>query len=92
MFKFRNVLVRSRDQGCSWSYVCIIAVDGGVGSDGYSEGALGRINSGKHKGRLIAVFRTGRDLYKSWSDDDGGTWVHPRPAEIPGVYIHDTHL
>ena len=52
MFKSRNVLVRSRDRGASWQYVSTIAVDGGVGTEGYDEGTLVRVSRGRHAGRL----------------------------------------
>jgi len=90
MFKSRNVLVRSRDRGASWQYVSTIAVDSAVGTEGFDEGALVRVSQGRHVGRLLVVMRTGREMYGTHSDDNGKTWVHPRPVSVPGVDIYDT--
>lgn len=90
MLKCRDVLVRSRDRGATWSYVSTIGVDGGVGTEGFDEGALVRVSRGPHTGRLIYLMRTGRELYGSHSDDDGVTWVRPLPVHFPGIDIYDT--
>jgi hypothetical protein len=90
MIKCREVLVRSRDRGATWSYVSTIGVDGAVGTEGFDEGTLVRVSRGAHAGRLLCLMRTGRDLYGSHSDDDGLTWVRPLPVHFPGIDIYDT--
>jgi hypothetical protein len=90
MFKSRNVLVRSTDRGVTWSYLATIGVDGGVGTEGFDEGTLVRVGTGPHTGRLLTLFRTGRELYGSHSDDDGATWVRPKPVLLPGIDVYDT--
>jgi len=43
-----------------------------------------------HAGRLRCYMRTGRDLYETWSDDGGATWVKPRPVDFGVVDVHRT--
>jgi hypothetical protein len=74
MRKTRTVLVRSTDRGHHWTLVSTIAVDGTVGTEGFGEGVLARINQGPHTGRLICQMRTGRELWEAVSDDAGLTW------------------
>jgi len=79
MNKFRSILIKSNDQGTTWSYVATISA-GPVGQEGYAEPVILRLSQGKHAGRLICLMRTGREnpLYQSQSDDDGHTWSQPR--------------
>jgi len=88
MLKNRTVIVRSRDHGASWTYVSTVGVDSGVGTEGFVEPVLVRVNRGPHSGRLLCVMRTGRDLYQSHSDDNGAHWVHPRAMALPGVDVY----
>ena len=74
MRKTRTVLVRSTDRGHHWTLVSTIAADGTVGTEGFGEGVLARINQGPHTGRLICQMRTGRELWEAVSDDAGLTW------------------
>ena len=74
MRKTRTVLVRSTDRGRHWTLVSTIAADGTVGTEGFGEGVLARINQGPHTGRLICQMRTGRELWEAVSDDAGLTW------------------
>lgn len=90
MMKSRVIVVRSRDRGASWTYLATVGVDGAVGTEGYNEPALVRLAHGRHAGRLICLIRTGRDLYRSYSDDNGASWVRPTPTHFPGVNIYDT--
>jgi len=90
MIKSREVVLRSRDRGLTWSYLSTIGVDGAVGTEGFDEGALVRVSRGPHTGRLLCLMRTGRDLYGSHSDDGGLTWVRPTPVQLPGIDIYDT--
>ena len=74
MRKTRTVLIRSTDRGHHWTLVSTIAADGTVGTEGFGEGVLARINQGPHTGRLICQMRTGRELWEAVSDDAGLTW------------------
>ena len=90
MKKARVVIVRSQDHGASWTLLSTVAVDGGVGTEGYCEPAMVRVTQGAHRGRLLCEMRTGRDLYGSHSDDDGVTWSRALPTRFPGIDIYDT--
>ncbi|MSU66224.1 MAG: exo-alpha-sialidase [Opitutus sp.] len=90
MLKTRTVIVRSTDHGASWAYLSTVGVDSGVGTEGFIEPVMARVNHGPHSGRLICIMRTGRNLHQSYSDDDGKHWNHPRPMLIPGVDVYDT--
>ena len=90
MEKFRTTVVRSRDQGASWAYLATVAVDGGVGLEGFGEPVLVRVSQGMHAGRLLCLMRTGRELYGSHSDDAGRTWSRPLPQHFPGIDIYAT--
>ena len=90
MMKGRCVLIRSRDRGASWAYLSTVAVDGGVGTEGFGEPVMARVSQGAHAGRLICLMRTGRDLYGAHSDDDGATWSRAVPVDFPGIDIRAT--
>ena len=90
MKKARAVVIRSRDRGATWSYLSTVAVDAGVGTEGFTEPVLERVARGHHAGRLICLMRTGRDLYEAHSDDDGTTWSRHVPLRFPGVNIYHT--
>ncbi|MEO6876508.1 MAG: hypothetical protein ABI222_16965, partial [Opitutaceae bacterium] len=92
MKKSRTVVIRSGDHGGSWAYLATVAVDGGVGTEGFSEPVLARITQGNHAGRLVCIMRTGRELYQSDSDDDGKSWTRPKPSVFPGIDIYRTQL
>lgn len=92
MMKARVMLARSADRGRHWKLVSTIAVDPSVGTEGFNEPVLTRINQGPHAGRLLCFMRTGRDLYESISDDEGRTWTRVRPRIIAGLDVHRTEL
>ncbi|MFO1448302.1 MAG: sialidase family protein, partial [Opitutaceae bacterium] len=69
-----------------------IAVDPGVGTEGFNEPVLVRISRGPFAGRLLCLMRTGRDLYEAYSDDGGATWSSPRPRIFAGLDVHRTEL
>ena len=95
MMKFRSILLRSVDRGRHWSLLSTIAVDPLVGEEGFCEPVLLRLSQGVHKGRLIALLRTGSNkvltdpkfnfIYQTESDDDGKTWTRPHPVPFQGV-------
>jgi len=87
MMKTRVALIRSRDHGASWAYFSTVAMDSGVGTEGFGEPVLVRVARGPHTGRLLCLMRTGRELYATHSDNEGATWARPRPVVFPGVDI-----
>ena len=90
MHKTRSVLVRSTNQGRHWTMVSTIAVDRTVGTEGFGEPVLVRINSGAHAGRLICQMRTGRELREAVSDDEGRTWSKAQPRVYADLDVYRT--
>ncbi len=90
LWKGRTILLRSSDQGRNWKLVSTIAVDAKLTPEGFGEPVLVRISQGPHAGRLRIYMRTGRDLYETWSDDEGATWVTPQPVRLGVVDVHRT--
>ena len=90
MRRTRSVLLRSNDEGRSWKLVSTIAVGPEVGTEGFGEPVLARASAGAHAGRLRCYMRTGRDLYETWSDDEGRTWAPPRAIDFGVLGLHDT--
>jgi hypothetical protein len=90
MKKTRVMLFRSKDKGKNWDYVSTVAVDPKVGTEGFGEPVIARVNKGKHEGRLISLIRTGRELYKVTSDDEGITWNKPEPIVFAGRDVYAT--
>jgi len=89
----RLVLIRSTDQGQSWSECSIIAALQPneapwpwMGEEGPNEAALVRLPSG----RLYCLLRTGNGGYlgSAWSEDDGRTWSPPVSTGLKGVAPH----
>lgn len=80
MKQTRVYLLRSRDEGLTWSYVGTVAAPP-MGQEGFGEPVLIRLNHGAAAGRLICQMRTGREnpIYQTESDDEGRTWSKPRP-------------
>ena len=80
-FKLRAYVVRSTDEGKTWSFLANVAVpDPAVidDSEGFNEWSICRLEDG----RLLGVVRTGHftPMVLSWSSDEGRTWTAPRPA------------
>jgi hypothetical protein len=90
MKKTRVMLFQSKDKGRHWNYVSTIAADPKVGTEGFDEPVIARISKGKHKGRIICLMRTGRELYEAISDDGGETWSKPAPRVFAGRDIYAT--
>jgi hypothetical protein len=91
MKKTRVMLFRSKDKGRNWDYVSTVAADSKVGTEGFGEPVIVRVSKGRHASRLISLIRTGRELYKAVSDDEGKTWNKPEPIVFAGrdVYAAD---
>ena len=87
MIQDRSILVRSEDRGRNWKYLSTIAAPPRGTQEGFNETNVIRLTQGRHKGRLIAIIRTGREnpLYQALSDDEGKTWSEPRALNIGGV-------
>jgi len=90
LWKPRTILLRSSDQGRNWRLVATVAADPKLTPEGFAEPVLVRISSGAHAGRLRVYMRVGRDLYETWSDDDGKSWVTPQPVNLGVVDVHRT--
>lgn len=88
--KCRCALVRSSNRGRHWELVSTIAVDPAVGTEGFCEPVLGRVSHGPRAGRLWCLMRTGYELYRAHSDDEGASWSAPRPVVFPGIDVHRT--
>lgn len=90
MLKSRVIVARSRAGGATWAYLSTVAVDAGVGTEGFNEPVLVRVSQGRRAGRIFCFMRTGRDLYGAHSDDAGATWTRPLPVKIPGLDLYAT--
>ena len=77
------IMVRSTDQGRSWTHLSTIAADPGAKLGGFMEPGIVRTKTG----RIIAALRNhGSDqaIYATFSDDDGKTWVPVRKTPMHG--------
>ncbi len=90
MSKTRVIMLRSRDGGKNWHYVSTVAVDPDIGTEGFNEGVLIRISGGRHQGRFLCIMRTGRELHRAYSDDEGLTWSRPEPVVFGPIDINNT--
>jgi hypothetical protein len=76
-FMQRTLIVISRDEGHSWTYLSTVAAPdrGDPIGEGLVEPALTMLNDG----RLLCIMRSGHHfpLYASWSSDNGLTWSAP---------------
>lgn len=90
MNKTRVMLFRSTNKGKHWDFVSTIAADSKVGTEGFGEPVIARVSKGKHKGRLISLMRTGRELYKAISDNEGKTWSKPMPIVFADRDVYAT--
>lgn len=79
MKQTRCYLLRSSDEGKTWSYAGTIAAPP-AGQEGFGEPVLVRLQRGPLAGRLICQMRVGREhaIYQTESDDEGKTWTKPR--------------
>lgn len=87
MLKFRSMLMRSSDLGRTWRYVSTIA-SGTHTEEGFNEPTIARIASGRRKGRLVALIRTGssnQPIHTTHSDDEGATWSPAIETGFTGV-------
>jgi len=82
MLKSRSFLLRSKDQGRTWTYVSTIASEP-VGQEGFGEPVMVQLRNGSRAGRLICQMRTGREtpIYQCESDDEGKTWGKAYPLQ-----------
>jgi hypothetical protein len=88
--KYRQLILRSRDGGLTWTTVSTVAVSPNQPGEGFCEAAIQRVADGS----LLAVLRTGSYLamHVSRSTDNGLTWTAPTPLRaangllVTGVY------
>lgn len=73
--KYRQIVVKSTDEGENWTVAATVAV--GTSHEGFAEGAIARVADGS----LLIVMRTGsyQTMYTSRSTDNGATWSTPTP-------------
>jgi hypothetical protein len=90
MKKTRVMLIRSKDKGQHWDYVSTVAAGSNIGTEGFGEAVITRVSKGQHAGRLIALMRTGRELYKAVSEDGGATWNKAEPIVFAGRDVYAT--
>lgn len=90
MKKSRVMLFRSKNKGRHWDFVSTVAADPAVGTEGFGEPVIERISKGPKAGRLICLMRTGHELYKATSDDEGKTWSKAQPHIIGGINVYET--
>jgi len=89
MMKTRVWVARSRDGGAHFETLSTVAADAGIGTEGFGEPVLVRVEKGLHAGRILCLMRTGRDLYEAHSDDDGASWSYFARRTFPGADIYD---
>lgn len=86
----RSYVCASRDGGRVWTYLSTIG-SGAIGSEGYNEGAIEKLNDGS----IVAVLRTGNmtdvacqdnPVMVSRSADGGRTWKKPWRSGVNGAY------
>jgi len=83
-FKYRTMLVESRDRGASWSLVSTVAHDPSIGQESFCEPSLVQLADGE----LLCIMRTGYThdpMYTCRSRDDGKTWSKPVSTGLRGV-------
>ncbi|MCC6391541.1 MAG: exo-alpha-sialidase [Bryobacterales bacterium] len=77
------VILRSTDQGKSWSYLSTMAEDPGGKLGHFQEPGIVRTRSG----RIVAAIRNqgpAQAIWTTWSDDDGKTWQPVRQSPMTG--------
>lgn len=90
MLKTRVMVFRSSNKGYHWKYVASITTMPQTQTEGFGEPVLNRVSKGKHAGRLICFMRTGRELYKTFSDNEGKTWSKPAPIMFANRDVYAT--
>ncbi len=90
MIKTRVMVFRSSNKGRHWKYVSSITTVPQTQTEGFGEPVLNRVNKGKHAGRLICFIRTGRELFKAVSDNEGKTWYAPEPIQFADRDVYAT--
>ena len=76
MKQSRTYLIRSKDEGLTWTYAGTVARPPG-GQEGFGEPVIVQLKHGPHVGRVICQMRTGREnaVFQTESDDEGKTWT-----------------
>lgn len=92
MRKTRVMLFQSSDKGRHWNMISTVAAGSDIGTEGFGEPVITRISQGPYAGRILCFMRTGRELYETYSDDGGFTWVPPRPRVFANIDVYRTDL
>jgi len=92
MMKARVMLARSTNRGRHWKLIGTVAHAPSVGTEGMGEPVLTRISKGPNAGRLLCFMRTGRELYETFSDDEGNSWSSARARTFAGLDVNRTEL
>jgi hypothetical protein len=81
MKQTRSYLVRSSDEGMTWTYYSTIAVPP-IEQEGFGEPVIVQLKHGDGR-QAHCQMRTGREnpIYQTESDDEGKTWTAPRPLQ-----------
>ena len=90
MIKTRVMVFRSSNKGRHWKFVSAITTVPQTQTEGFGEPVLNRVSKGKHAGRLICFIRTGRELYRTHSDNEGKTWTAPAPIQFADRDVYAT--
>lgn len=75
--KYRQIVLRSTDEGANWTVASTAAYSPDLPAEGFCEGVMERVADGS----LMIVMRTGsyQPMYVARSNDDGSTWSQPQP-------------
>lgn len=90
MNKTRVMLLRSKNKGKHWDFVSSIFLKPEAGTEGFAEPVIVRLSKEPNIGRLICMMRTGRELYETYSDDEGKTWSKAEPRVFGGIDVYKT--
>ena len=83
-YRYRSLLVESRNRGADWSLVSTIAYDPNLGQEGPCEPSLTRLPDGE----LFCIMRTGytdSPMHTTRSHDGGKTWSRLVSTKLTGV-------
>lgn len=100
VYKYRNFVVRSTDQGRTWDFLATVAYDPAIGCESFCEADLLQLPRGQEPhGDILCFMRTGgpspqwaTPLYLSRSRDEGKTWSKPVAIADRGVWPNSCRM